>query len=104
MANGIDPKKQGPGSKHKRVKSDYLKGSRRTDVKQQSFNHPRDKKEYKREQKLKSKLANLNKKKDSRVLEGKGTKNIDRRIKRKKKQISKDTFWQKLKRWDGSWN
>lgn len=97
MANG-----KGPGSKHKRVKSNYLKG-KPTDAKRQSFDHPRDTKEYNRKKKLKNKLAELNKKKDEKVLAGKKTKGIDRKIKRKKKQIAGKTFLQKLKRWDGTW-
>lgn len=69
-----------------------------------SFNPERDEKEKKRKKKKEDQLTKLTAKKAIRMSEGKGTKNIDRRIKRKKKQISGDSFWQKLKRWDTTWN
>lgn len=94
MANGIDPKKQGPGSKHKRVRANTPT----------SLNPLRKEKEDKRRDKRLSKLKDLERKRRERIRIEKGTKNIDRKIKRKKRQIEGNTFWQKLKRWDGSWN
>jgi hypothetical protein len=79
MANGNG---KGPGSKKKKVKSNVYRGTKK-DAQHQSFDHDRDTKEYKRKKKKRDQLTNLNKKKDSRVLEGKGTKTIDRRIKRR---------------------
>jgi|TARA_R100000479_G_C6313324_1_gene174874 hypothetical protein len=88
MANG-----KGPGSKHKRVRANTPT----------SLNPLRKEKEDKKRNKRLSKLKDLERERRERIRIEKGTKNIDRKIKRKKKQIAGKTFLQKLKRWDGTW-